>query len=909
MERQLPVVRHAPLPAAAADGVGALCAQSRDWWRWLDLPSSTAFRYEHPAGGFTARREPRKSGVYWYAYRKRHGVVHKAYLGKGRDLTAARLDAVAVELARRSSASRRPRAAPRVGSAGSAAAALHNLPAHLPRLIGREQELEALCQALEAAERGLLTLTGTGGSGKTRLALEVAAARRDQFADGVWFVELAGIGDPDLVPRAVAAALRLREAPGRPVIESVRRFLRERSLLLVLDNCEHLVEPCARLVDDLVSRCPGLRVLATSREPLRIAGEVTWRVIGLAAPDPGSLPADPVELARFAAVRLFAERARAARPDFAVGPRNARAVGEICGRLGGLPLALELAAARVRALPPEAIAAHLDDSFRLLTGGSRTAPRRQQTLRAALDWSHDLLDTKERTLFRRLAVFASGFDLAAAEAVAAESPIGRTDVLDLVARLVDKSLIRADQPDGAARYRLLEPVRQYARERLTASGECQAVEARHAAHFLRLAEEAEPYLMSADRHRWVTRLETEHDNLRSALSRLLSAGEVEPGVRLAAALAPFWSERGRLSEGRSWLGRALATGGLGLPAALRAKALTGAGMLAMLQSDGPGARTLLAESLPLWRAGGNARGAADALGMLAHAVHFEGDIPTMIAMGEQSLALYRELNDRQSMAGALGQLGHAAWHQQEYSSAWALLQEALALLRELQSSWPTWNPFMSTTHVLWTLANVARDQGDNPTARSLYTESMVAAQEQGSAFHVAILLDSFASLAAAEGQAARAARLLGAAEAVRQASDVTLAPVYRRDFYDAIIAAVQAALDAGALKAAWAEGRAMAWEQAITYGLADTVDPPDLSTRPTGSRGARTGATGAPDRLTAREVEILRLLAGGKSNAAIADELVLSVYTVERHVANIYTKIGVHTRVEATAYALRHGLL
>ncbi|HEY3062718.1 MAG TPA: LuxR C-terminal-related transcriptional regulator [Chloroflexota bacterium] len=776
---------------------------------------------------------------------------------------------------------------------------LHNLPAHLPRLIGREQELEAICRALLAADRGLLTTTGTGGSGKTRLALEVAATLRKQFADGVWYVELASIVDPALVPMAVATALGLREAPGRPVIETVRRSLRERSLLLVLDNCEHLIDACARLVDDLLSGCPGLRVLATSREPLRMAGELVWRLAGLAAPDLDSPPTDPADLGRFAAVRLFAERARAAQPDFALGPRNARAVGEICTRLGGLPLALELAAARVRVLAPEEIATNLEDSFRLLTGGNRTAPARQQTLRAALDWSYDLLSGEERALFRRLALFAGGFNLASAEAVGAEGPIEQTDVLDLLTQLVDKSLVQDDQADGVARHRLAEPVRQYARERLNDSGEARGTAARHAAHFLAFAEDAEPKLMSADRHRWVARLETEHQNLRSALSWLLSVGDVEAGLRLATALVPFWSNRGHLSEGRIWLERGLTIDGSTVPGARRAKALSGAGMLAMLQIDSPGARPLLEQSLTLCRASGNTQGAADALGMLAHAVHFEGDIPAMVALGEQSLALYREVDDRMGIAGALGQLGHAAWHQQQYPAAWALLQDALALLRELESSWSLWNPFMSITHVLWTLGNVARDQADYPTARSLYAEGMVAAQEQGSAFHVAVLLDSFASLAATQGQAARAARLLGAAEAVRHASDVALAPVYRRDFYDAITATVQAALDTESLSAAWADGGAMSWEQAIAYGLTDTVDADVRSAQPLVH----------PDRLTSREAEILRLLAGGKSNPSIANELVLSVYTVERHVANIYTKIGLHTRVEAAAYALRHRLV
>jgi non-specific serine/threonine protein kinase len=899
MERRHPVVRNERRQPASDCCATEMCAEGGDWWRWLDSPGSVAFRYEHPAGGFTARREQRKREAYWYAYRKRSGVVRKAYLGRTRDLTAARLDTVALLLAHLSSDAAKSGRAQASKSPRESARLLDNLPAHLPQLIGREYELRELCQALLSADRGLLTLTGTGGCGKTRLALEMAATLRNNFADGAWYVELAGVGDPALAPMAVAAALGLVEAPGHPVTETLRRSLRERTLLLVLDNCEHLIHACAKLVDDLLSGCSGLRVLATSREPLRIAGEVVRRVAGLATPEPESTQADAVELATFAAVRLFAERARGVRPDFAVGPRNVRAVGGICSRLGGLPLAIELAAARVPVMSPEEIVASLNDGFRLLSGGSRTAPPRQQTLRATLDWSHELLSPIEQTLFRRLAVFAGGFDLDSVEVVGGQDPIQRIDVLDLLARLVDKSLVQADPSNGVARYRLLEPVRQYAREQLTTSGEGTAAEASHAAYFVNLAETAEPKLMSVDRGTWVARLETEHQNLRSALSWLLSAGEAETALRLATALTPFWSNRGHLSEGRSWLERALTTARPDVAAERRAKALSCAGMLAMLQGDPSGARALLQESLTLLRATGGPREAAEALGMLAHAVHFEGDIPAMVALGEQSLALYRELDDRPGMAGALGQLGHAAWHKQDYPAAWALLNDALTLLQELKTSWSLWNPFMSITHVLWTLGNVARDGGDYVTARSLYAESMAAAQAQGSAFHVAVLLDSFASLAAACGDAARAARLLGAAEVVRRANDVALAPVYRRDFYDAISQNVHAALDAASLRGLLAEGAAMSWDQAVAYALTETVDSSATTAQP----GVH------HDRLTARELQILGLVADGKSNPTIAHELVLSVYTVERHVANIYAKIGVHTRVEASTYALRHGLV
>jgi non-specific serine/threonine protein kinase len=816
------------------------------------------------------------------------------------------------------------------------------LPLQLTSFVGRRRELgEVRARLLEPGVR-LLTLTGPGGVGKTRLALQAASAL-DGYPDGAWFVPLAALGDPALLAVAVAGVLGVRETGQRPLSGALATFLRNRRLLLVLDNVEHLL-PGVPVIADLLASCPGLTVLATSRAALRLAGEHQLAVPPLSLPEPGRSPT-PDGLLQYEAPALFVQRAVAARADFAVTADTAPAVAELCRRLDGLPLAIELAAARVTLLPPPALLARLDRRLAVLTSGPRDAPVRQQTLRATLDWSHALLAPSEQVLFRRLAVFAGGCTPAAAEAVCnVDGDLGSA-VLDGMAALVDSSLLqqgtpaippagaerrdagqasRRDRPDGELegppdldepRFVMLATLREYGLEQLEASGEAQAIRRRHAQLFLRVVEDAEPHLMGAARGRWVARLETEYDNLRAALSWLLVDGDAQTSVRMATALVPFWSERGHLSEGRGWLQRTLAASGTSLPAPVRAKALSGAGTLAMLQIDTPAARALLEQSLALWRALRNAQGTADVLSRLAHAVHLGGDIAAMVALGEESLALYRQLDDRRGMAGALGQLGHAAWHRQELASARALLAEALALLQELEHGQPgqggqaSWNPFLSRTHVLWTLGTVARDQGDYAAARASYAQAMAAAQEQGSAFHVAVLLDSFASLAAAAGQAERAARLLGAAEAVRQASDVALAPVYRQDFYDAIVATVQAALDGETLAAAWAEGRAMSWEQASAYGLAGATGVGASPALPSG--GVRPGAGDAaapPARLTGREVEILRLVAGGKSNPAIAEELVLSVHTVERHVANVYAKIGVHTRAGATAYALRRGL-
>jgi non-specific serine/threonine protein kinase len=494
----------------------------------------------------------------------------------------------------------------------------------------------------------LLTLTGPGGTGKTRLALQVAADLLARYPQGVWLVELAPLADPALVPQAVATVLGVQEDASRSLVAALTEALRPKHILLLLDNCEHLLDACAQLAEALLRGCAHLSILATSREALGIAGETAWRVPSLALPDPRHLP--PREtLAQCEAVRLFMDRALAAQPHFLLTDHNAPAVVQLCHRLDGIPLAIELAAARLRGLSVEQLAARLDQRFRLLTGGSRTALPRQQTLQAMVDWSYSLLSVPEQTLFARLSVFTGGFTLEAAEMVCAGDPITDEDVLDLLLRLIDKSLIDAeDGPDGIERYRLLETLRQYGRERLVAGGTAAALRERHAAYFLALAEQAVPALRGREHAAWLQRLEQEHDNLRAALAWWLGAEEqpgqeesgarAEAGLRLAGALWGFWFHRGYRGEGLRWLEQALGQSG-GAPST-RAAALTGAEDLTWYLGDGVRGRALLAESVALFRTAGERRGLADALAFLGFIMR-EQDHARGTALLEESITIAR----------------------------------------------------------------------------------------------------------------------------------------------------------------------------------------------------------------------------------------------------------------------------
>ena len=741
---------------------------------------------------------------------------------------------------------------------------LNNLPQQISSFIGRAEEV-ARIEALLGKTR-LLTLTGMGGTGKTRLALQVAANLLTGEGDGVWLTELAPLADPALVPQAVAQTLGIREEAGRPISRTLTEALKEKRLLLVLDNCEHVLDACASLASDLLRACPQVHILASSREALGIAGEQTFRVPSLSLPDPKKTPTAE-DVAGCEAVRLFAERARQVQPHFAVSDENAAAVADICRRLDGIPLALELAAARVRSLAVEEINARLGSRFRLLTGGSRTALPRQQTLRALIDWSYDLLLDTEKATLARLSVFVGDWDLEAAEAVCAgedAESVGVEDweVLDLVTALADKSLLVVEQRDERMRYRLLETVRQYAADRLLEGGGGAGARDRHRDYFLGLAEEADAGTRGPEQATWLDRLEAEHDNLRAALDwcREDEAG-AGAGLRLAKAMYRFWRVRGHLAEGRERLAAATGhpgarehplerasalrvasgleqvQGNLDAARALAEEALAlfestedargGAGVLltlgnvALMQDDLAGARAYYERGLPLYRRIGEQDGVARALGNLGAVMQAQGDLAGAATVCEESLAFFREKGDAENTARALGSLGEIAYARGEDAEARARLEEALALFGRIGAR------NGSRVGSLCLLGAVALRQGRAAEARMRMAEGLSLAGEIGDGWYGADALEAWAKLCLAEDQAARAARGLGAASRTRRTLGL---PRYAASqaALEADVRAAKAALGETAFDAAWTEGEELTWEQAVERALADGQRPPTM---------------------------------------------------------------------------------
>jgi non-specific serine/threonine protein kinase len=748
---------------------------------------------------------------------------------------------------------------------------------------------------LRAGSVRLVTLTGPGGVGKTRLALRVAADLADLFADGVRFVDLTPLSDPDLVAPAVATALGLRDIGDAPLTARLAAFLRDMHLLLVLDNFER-VTAAAPLVAELLAGSRGSKVLVTSRVRLRLSAERAWPVPPLALPDRGDATTLDA-LADADAVRLFVARAEAVEPDFALTAANATAVAGVCRTLDGLPLAIELAAAWTKVLPPPTLLARLERRLPLLTGGPRDGPTRHQTMRDAIAWSYGLLTPNEQALFRRLAVFAGGCTLAAAEAICGGQDDLGCEVLAVVATLADQGMVRREEgSDGEPRFLMLETLREYGHEQLEANCNREEVLGRHAEYFLQFAETAARAFRGADEAAWIDRLEADHANLRLALTWTAEHGGAEALLRFAAALWWFWHIHGHKHEGRGWLERAATTGAHG-PSGLRARVLAMAGDFAMAQGEDARSDDLLAQSLTLGRESGDRYALALAYRHLGVLAHRRGEWAAAEEAHVQALALWRELGEEALAAGILAGLGHTSLYQGNLDEAEARLGESLALSRRIGYRWAAYQ-------ATWALGRVAYERNDRQRAAGLFTEALLLAQTLGARSSISVVLWDWAGLAADGGDGERAVRLLGATAALRATMGLPAEPtIDDRPGWARAVAMGQAQLGDAAFAEAWAAGRTLSVEQAIAEALAvRVVDAAPVPRAPHDT-------TATPAGLTPREREVLRLLVEGQSDRAIADALFISERTAENHVQHIRAKLGVASRTEAAVYAVRHGLI
>ena len=859
------------------------------------------------------------------------------------------------------------------------------VPTILTPLIGREQDVATVCELLARAEVRLLTLLGVGGIGKTRLSIQVASQLRDHFADGVCFVGLAPISDPSLGLSSIAQELGLQEAGTQPLVETVKAWLRDKHFLLLLDNFEQIVS-AAPLLENLLAACPRLVILVTSREVLRLSTEHLFPVPPLSLPDLAQLP-DHEQLSQYAAVSLFLQRAQALKPDFQLTSTNSHAIAEICVRLDGLPLAIELAAARIRLLPPKALLTRLSQRLQVLTGGSRTLPERQQTLRNTIKWSYDLLNEEEQRLFRRLSLFVGGCTLEAAEAVCGTGSEG-SFVLDSVASLIDKSLLHQVEQEGEEpRLAMLETIREFGLGCLEQQEELQAIRQAHARYYLALAEQAEPHLFGSEQLRWLDLLERELDNLRAILQAGIAGGaeEREEALRLGAALRIFWAGRGHLREGRNALERLLAGAGM-IADPVRLKALNTLGMLLFTQDDTRGLEPVADEALALARTRGDQEQMTTALILRGIAMMYErGDYARAQAYLEEALASARALGDRLGLYNALACLGLLALFQHDAPRAIAwleecliqcravgeqllmsmslvglamaelsqghaarartLLEEIISICQEFGNPWGVAQAlrllgvlaiqqgalsqaeaFLADSarlaseigdrniiaHSRLQLATLATMRGEFGTARQWYEEGLATAMDIGLTNYIASGLKGLGCVAAAQELPTWAALLWGTAEPRHESrSEATPLTFYLvaipQTLYDRMVDVVRRQLGEAAFSAAWARGRSMTPEQALAaQGTAEM--PLSAATESPSPPPAKTSST-YPSGLTAREMEVLRLVAQGLTDAQVAEQLVISPRTVNTHLTSIYGKIGVSSRSAATRYAIEQHLL
>ena len=782
---RIPLVHgdHLLLLNTAGQNPSPIRVGSHNWYAWLANEQNRSFSFRNDTGTFTARRERLRNGRYWYAYRRSKGKLRKVYLGKTEELSLERLNAVAAALDEQGNPGEAPGArepgenAPqrRLGSSGDEDAFLPeqdpfttyparpeqapgspnayfcNLPIQPTPLIGRQQEVKTVYALLRRSEVRTLALTGPGGVGKTRLGLQIATNMLDDFRDGICFVSLASTFDTERIIPAIAQTLGLTDFGDQPLPERLKVYLLEKHMLLLLDNFEQVVMAAPKL-SELVAFCPGLKLLVTSRAGLRIRGEHEFPVPPLALPDMKRLP-EKEALAEYPAVELFIQCARNVKPDFQITDANARAIAEICARLDGLPLAIELAAARLKLLPPQALLTRLEKRLEVLTGGARDMPARQQTLRSTIAWSYDLLSAQEQRFFRRLSVFVGSFRLEAGQALCAAFSDMTTPLLDAVTSLVDKNLLmQVDQEGDEPLLQQLGTIREFGLECLTASGELETARRAHAQYYLALAEEAERELIGARQAMWLNRLEQKHENLRTALLWLLERREIEAALRLGSALRRFWFIRGYLSEGRQWLERALMESE-GVVASVRAKALNAAGLLSGLQGNFSQAEALCQESLALVRGSENTRLMVHSLWMLGRLATERCNFAAARKLGEEALALSRKAEDKWSIALSLHRLGSTAFYGGEYDRARSLLQESLALFKESEDVY-------FAAEALRSITDVFIYDGDDARAEVAIEESLSLSRELGFKWNIAWSLGTLGQIALYQGDAATARSLL-----------------------------------------------------------------------------------------------------------------------------------------------------
>ena len=769
-----------------------------------------------------------------------------------------------------------------------------NLPTPVSTFIGRDGEARALKQLIQ--ENRLVTITGPGGSGKTRLALRVSHELLGNFNQAVWFIELASLIDSRLIPKKIVSTLKIREQPEQSIMDSLASYLGSRPSLLVIDNCEHLISACAELSHFLLQKCPDLHILATSRELLGTMGEVTWAIPPLSLPElhpwqPSLNAQDELkQLKRSESVQLFIARAVAHTRDFEITTTNAVWVAEICRRLDGLPLAIELAAAQVRSLSVQEIAQRLNNRFQLLTGGARTAPPRQQTLTAALDWSYELLSAQEQEVLQRLSVFAGGATLKEAEIVCVEEGDEAAKVLKSLSQLVDKSLVIANRLAGSeTRYHLLETIREYALAKLGASPEIASVKNRQLDFLLQLVEKAEVMMRGNEQAKWVERLEEERDNLRATLGWALESQNADAGLRLASGLELFWLTRGYSNEGIGWLEKVLVQKQAATPGSI-AKAMKTLGGLLLFSKERKNLKRIvpvLEESLKLYQELGDQEGIAWVLNFLGIHSAEQEDFAKAKRFLNESLVLRRALGDPWGIAQTLQNFASISLRERDYTSAKEYSEETITWFQLAGNQ-------RGVARTLVDLADIARMEGNLDRAMLLLTQSLRELLQFGDKWSIVLILETLAVLESEQGNYIRAARLFGATEMLRE----SIAMELNQDFeYENKLTAVQEGLSEAEFTLAWGQGSALTLEQVLAFVL-NELDPSLLS------KAAENGFGG----LTPRERETALLIAEGKSNREVAEAMTVSVKTVESNVTRILQKLAFNSRIQIATWVIENDL-